>query len=176
MLLVNMICKCLNRSRIASTVLIGHLLWVTPLASCFADDRQQSIYIDSNSLIKDQKQGTAIYEGDVLMQQGGLSIRGDRVTLYLKDGDVIQITAVGQPAILEQIAKTPEQTEVEAHALTIVYRPQQQSIELNEQASLDQNGSVTKSNKIVYDIAAARVQAGGDNGHVNIVIQPREGE
>jgi len=141
------------------------------------EDSQQPILISSNSAVKDDKQGFTIYQGDVDIKQGSLNIKADKVTIYSASEAVTKIIAEGKPASFKQ---KPEinKGDVLAKANTIEYRVIQKKITLTEDASLDQDGSSIKGNKIDYDIDAARIEAAGnqgqngDGGRVNVVIPP----
>jgi len=141
------------------------------------EDSQQPILISSNSAIKDDKRGLTIYQGDVDIKQGSLNIKADKVTIYSASEEVTKIVAEGQPASFKQ---KPElnKGDVLAKANTIEYRVSQKKITLTKDASLDQDGSSITGNKINYDMEAARIEAagskeeGGDNGRVNVVIEP----
>lgn len=143
-------------------------------AFALPEDRDQPIYISSNSFVRDEKQKVAIYEGEVTLDQGSLKIRGDKVTVHLNpDDSPKRIEATGNPAIFRQ-KPSADDAEVVAEALHLDYQIDKQTIDLYKQASILQEGSTTRSNKITYSMKSARLEAGGeDEGRVNIVIQPR---
>lgn len=140
------------------------------------DDSEQPIYIKSNSAVRDDKQGTTIYAGNVDMQQGSMRIKANKVTLHSTDESITRIVAEGSQEQLASFKQQPEPNagDTEALAETIEYQVADDIITLINNASLTQaDGSTISSNKITYDVNAARVEAGGENGQVETVITPR---
>ena len=66
-------------------------------------DRDQPIRIQADSAELDDKQGVAVYRGDVIITQGTLKITGDTVTItQTASGDIDVFTSVGNLAYYEQ--------------------------------------------------------------------------
>ena len=148
------------------------LLLGATLVKALPDDREQPLYISSDTAVRDEKAGITVYQGDVDINQGSLNIRGDKVTVYFGAEGIKRILAVGGPASFKQ-KPSADADEVKATAMTIEYNPEQDIILLSEQAELEQNGDVIRSNKVRYDINSDIVEAGGGaDNRVNIVIQP----
>lgn len=62
-------------------------------------DREQPIRIQADSAELDDKQGVAVYRGDVVITQGTMKVTGDTVTITQNaQGDVEVFTSVGKPA------------------------------------------------------------------------------
>ncbi len=140
-------------------------------AASFAlpDDSQQPIHVSSDRAQKDDKRGITIYQGDVNITQGSLNISAEKVTIYSNTDSIDKIIAEGKPARFKQRPEAAGNLVI-AHADTIKYELQKESILLLKDASLEQDGTTITGNKIDYDIQAAVVNAGDNKGRVNIVI------
>ena len=168
-----------NKNSLAkyAAVFIACLAIALPLSNVYAlpDDSQQAIVIKSNSAVRDDKQGVTIYSGNVNMTQGSMRISANKVTLFSKNNDIVKIVAEGgsQRASFKQQPR-PNEGDIEADAQTIEYHLADDIITLLDDASLKQaDGSMISSNKITYDVSAARVEAGGENGQVETIINPK---
>ena len=144
-------------------------------------DREQPIRIQADSAELDDKQGVAVYRGDVIITQGTLKITGDTVTItQTASGDIDVFTSVGKPAYYEQ--KPAEDKEiVKAYGLTIQYFSSNERIVLIDQAKVIQEGNTFEGEKIVYDTQRQIVNAGRATGtnlsvprpRIDMVIQPK---
>lgn len=140
-------------------------------------DRQQAIEIEAQSALREEQKGVTVYEGDVKIQQGSMVIKADKVTLYTTGNTLTRIVCVGTPAYYEQQPK-PDGGPVIARANTIEYRLDTETIELVDNASLDQDGTTLNGERIDYDvrqqIIKARGGAGDGNERIRMVIPPNQ--
>ncbi|WP_161864945.1 MULTISPECIES: lipopolysaccharide transport periplasmic protein LptA [Pseudomonas] len=144
-------------------------------------DRDQPIRIQADSAELDDKQGVAVYRGDVIITQGTLKITGDTVTItQTASGDIDVFTSVGNLAYYEQ--KPAEDKEiVKAYGKTIQYFASNERIVLIDQAKVIQEGNTFEGEKIVYDTRRQIVNAGRATGgnvstprpRIDMVIQPK---
>lgn len=161
------------------------LLFSLALASSSAwalpTDREQPIRVQADSAELDDKQGVAVYRGDVVITQGTLKITGDTVTITQdKNGDIEVFTSVGKPAYYEQKPSADKQI-VKAYGLTIQYFAANERIVLIDQAKVIQEGNTFEGEKIVYDTQRQIVNAGRATGtnltaprpRIDMVIQPK---
>lgn len=144
-------------------------------------DREQPIRVQADTAELDDKQGVAVYRGDVVITQGTLKITGDKVTITQNaQGDIEVFTAVGKPAYYEQKPAADKQI-VKAYGLTIQYFAANERIVLIDQAKVIQEGNTFEGEKIVYDTQRQIVNAGRANGaplttprpRIDMVIQPK---
>ena len=144
-------------------------------------DREQPIRVQADTAELDDKQGVAVYRGDVVITQGTLKITGDKVTITQNaQGDIEVFTAVGKPAYYEQKPAEDKQI-VKAYGLTIQYFAANERIVLIDQAKVIQEGNTFEGEKIVYDTQRQIVNAGRANGvnlttprpRIDMVIQPK---
>ncbi|GAC1036292.1 lipopolysaccharide transport periplasmic protein LptA [Pseudomonas oryzihabitans] len=145
-------------------------------------DRTQPIRVQADSAELDDKQGVAVYRGDVVITQGSMKITGNTVTLTQDNqGNIKVATSVGKPAYYEQ-KPSADKDLVKAYALTIQYFAQENRIILIDQAKVIQQGNTFEGEKIVYDTQRQIVNAGRANGskvttprpRIDMVIQPKD--
>ncbi|OKN94045.1 lipopolysaccharide transport periplasmic protein LptA [Pseudomonas aeruginosa] len=130
----------------------------------------------------DDKQGVAVYRGDVVVTQGSTKLTGNTVTLKQdKNGDIEVVTSVGKPAYYEQ-KPAPDKDVTKAYGLTIQYFVTQNRVVLIDQAKVIQEGNTFEGEKIVYDTQRQIVNAGRATGsqvtsprpRIDMVIQPKK--
>ncbi|MBT8766237.1 lipopolysaccharide transport periplasmic protein LptA [Pseudomonas boanensis] len=147
-------------------------------------DRDQPIRVQADSAELDDKQGVAVYRGDVIITQGTLKITGDTVTITQdSNGDIQVFTSVGKPAYYEQKPAVDKEI-VKAYGMTIQYFASNERIVLIDQAKVIQEGNTFEGEKIVYDTQRQIVNAGRATGtnvstprpRIDMVIQPKKKE
>ncbi|WBA80886.1 lipopolysaccharide transport periplasmic protein LptA [Endozoicomonas sp. GU-1] len=159
--------------------LVG-LLFVPFMAMALPADRQQPIQIDSDTADIDNKKGVSVYRGDVVMTQGTTRITGDVITIYTRDRELTRVIARGNKARAYYEELQPgEQGMVQAWGNTIRYDVESDQIELIKNAQLSQKGDTFTGEQIDYNLTLQTVNAKGtpsqgDNGRVQMVIQPRQ--
>ncbi|WP_426149810.1 lipopolysaccharide transport periplasmic protein LptA [Pseudomonas sp. DC3000-4b1] len=145
-------------------------------------DRNQPIHIQSDDAQLDDKQGVAVYTGDVVITQGSMKITGNKVTVTrAANGDVDVFTAVGNLAYYEQ-KPAVDKPIVQAYAVTIQYFAAQDRIVLIDKAKVINDGNTSEGEKIVYDTVRQVVNAGRATGskltaprpRIDMVIQPKK--
>lgn len=166
-------------------LLLGSLCCMLPaIALALPSDRDQPIHIQANTADLDDKKGTAIYRGDVIITQGTLKITGNTVTLIQnKNGDLDYFKSVGGPAYYEQIPAEGDD-KLQAWGNTIEYYVQKDNIVITDQARVKQGGNSSRGEKIVYDIKQEQVNIGRakpgsvsqPEPRVHMVIEPRKKE
>jgi len=159
-----------------SAYLLGSSAWALP------EDRDQPIRVQADTAELDDRQGVAVYRGDVIITQGTMKITGDTVTITQDDnGDVEVFTSIGKPAYYEQKPAVDKEI-VKAYGLTIQYFAANERIVLIDQAKVVQEGNTFEGEKIVYDTRRQIVNAGRATNadvttprpRVDMVIQPRK--
>lgn len=150
-------------------------VWALP------SDRDQPIRIQADTAELDDKQGVAVYRGDVIITQGTLKITGDTVTItQTASGDIDVFTSVGNLAYYEQKPAVDKEI-VKAYGKTIQYFSSNERIVLIDQAKVIQEGNTFEGEKIVYDTRRQIVNAGRATGNnvsmprprIDMVIQPK---
>ena len=134
------------------------------MALALPSDREQPIRVQADSAELDDKQGVAVYRGDVVVTQGSTKLTGNTVTLKQdKNGDIEVVTSVGKPAYYEQ-KPAPDKDVTKAYGLTIQYFVTQNRVVLIDQAKVIQEGNTFEGEKIVYDTQRQIVNAGRATG------------
>ena len=155
--------------------LLGALVSATP-ALALPADRQATITVEADRAQINEKTGITDYQGAVIIKQGSLLIEAEQVTIYSTDGQAHKIICLGKPAHYQQQPNI-EDGLVNAHADTIEYYLDRDTITLIKNASLEQQGSTLKGDHINYDLKAELVVArGSDNSQqrVHMVIPASE--
>jgi lipopolysaccharide export system protein LptA len=153
--------------------LAGWLL-VPCLAWGLASDRGKPIQIEADRATLDEKAGVSVYEGNVHMQQGTLQLRGQRMTVRVRDSQVTGITIDGRPASFSQ---RPDGADSDQHAEAdhIEYHAAEQRLILEGNALIRQSDKEQfSSNRIVIRLRDNTVSAGDSSSgsRVRITLQP----
>ena len=149
------------------------LIWL-PWTICNASP--DSIQIEGDSAIFDQGRRNVTYTGSVIATRGDLVIAGDKLTVALVRDDVDTIRTIGNPAKFS-LRKTPadenstQYAELKATALTIIFAPAANQLQLLGDATLQQGGNVIHSNEITYDLDAQQIRAEGRNERVRMEFE-----
>ena len=97
----------------------------------------------------------------------------DRLEIYTVEGNQLErIIAYGTPAYVEQKPE-PDKPLVKARGEIIRYLVKEERLQLEKNASIDQDGAVVNSNIIDYFIKDEVVKASGSEKRVRVVIPPR---
>ena len=159
----------------------GALLWIALLlapvaASALSSDREQAIDIVADSLQIDDAKNISIYKGKVVMRQGSLHIRADRIALYFNDqNELLQLEIEGNPATLQQTTDAGEA--VTGSARHILYSDNQLKLKLTGDARFVSNQDSIDSEWITINTDTDAIQAGSIQGknRVRMLIQPKNG-
>jgi lipopolysaccharide export system protein LptA len=154
-------------------------------------DRDKPTQIESNRMSADDVRRMTIFEGDVVVTRGTLTIRAERIVVR-QDAEGYQFaTATGSPVRLRQRqdAKPPaEGVWMEGEALRIEVDDRNGKIEMFEQARVKRGGDEVAGNYIFVDQrsdfftvrsdgGSDKPAAGGDkpagDGRVRAVLQPK---
>ncbi|QEP44272.1 lipopolysaccharide transport periplasmic protein LptA [Ectothiorhodospiraceae bacterium BW-2] len=157
------------------------LLALTPLPLTAAErttlfnTSNEPISIQSDTLTIDESSGISLYQGQVVLQQGDLTLKADRLEIVTTDRAIASVTTHGTPTHLQQLTPTP----LEAQANTIRYDATQATLDFQGNARLTHSGDQFSGNAIRYLIHQNRVEAssgGSSKQRVHVILQPREAE
>jgi lipopolysaccharide export system protein LptA len=141
-------------------------------ARALPGDASQPIQIRAEHLETDENAGTAVYTGSVEAQQGTMRVSADEMTVQVENRKVVRITARGTPARYQQLLEADKGL-VKADARTIIYHTQEEQVDLEGDAFLEQGGNEIAGELIHYDIVAGKVNAqAGDREPVRVILQP----
>jgi lipopolysaccharide export system protein LptA len=156
------------------------LTLMTTFSFALESDREQPIRIQADAAIVDEKNGSSVYKGNVIITQGTLEVTANEVEIFTADGEVIQI-----------IAKTEEDSELLAHyqqqvnetmdmvladARKITYLVQEERLHLSGDARLQQVQDVFTGQLLYYDLGRGIVNLNSNGGsdRVNMTITPKK--
>lgn len=137
-------------------------------------DADEPIRVNARSVETNEKTGMAVYRGDVQVEQGGLSIRADRIEIRTRNKRTDFIRATGKPAKLRQRADEATE-EIRAEADRIDYRVAGGRIEMTGNVTVRRGGDTFTGNVLQYDLDDRTLKASGDesgDGRIHAVIQP----
>lgn len=148
--------------------------------------RNLPIAIEADSAEQLEQQGLTIYRGNVTMIQGNLRIEAAEIQIHSIKSlpqDNRRISEVVANGDLAMFSHTDEDdTEVIARAKKIDYAPLKDTVVMSGNASLVQQGSSVRGDKIEYFISEQKVKAasissspGAKEGRVKTVITPGQG-
>jgi lipopolysaccharide export system protein LptA len=147
-------------------------------------DRDKPVNLEADRVAIDDARKTALFEGNVVLTQGTLQIRGDRMQVR-QDKDGFQYgTTWGSPAHFRQKREGFEEY-IEGWAERIEYDGRAESMQMFDRAQLKRGLDEVRGNYISYDakseffqVTGGRTGAAPDSpeGRVRAVIQPRSTE
>jgi lipopolysaccharide export system protein LptA len=183
--------SCSPESEVISTILkwlLGVLVFCTcclgltgPVQAERAD-RSKPINLESDRMRVDDAQKTSVFEGKVVMTQGTLTIRADRV-MVRRDPEGYQYgSASGNPASFRQ-KRDGANEYIEGEAERIEYNGKLDKVEFFNRARLKREpADEVRGNYISYDSrteyftvtgGAGPAASGSPDARVHAVIQPR---
>lgn len=124
----------------------------------------QPVEITADGLSVDEKAGTAIFTGNILLVQGELRLSSDQLLVNYLDGDrrkIDRVTATGNVLL-----STPSEA---AKGQQAVYSLTSHSIEMTGNVVLTQNNNVMQGQKLNVDLTSGTGQM---SGRVKTVLQP----
>ncbi len=142
------------------------------------DDSQQPVHIEADRAEIDEALGVMTYTGHVIVRQGGIEMRADKVVVYSKEGELQRITAQGQPA--HYLQERADGKIVKGSSQRMEYNANSKQVLLLDKAQFWQGGNRFSGNRIQYDPDAERVLANagaasktGEQQRVTVTLQPR---
>lgn len=113
-------------------------------------DRHKPIHMEADQLIIDDANQTSTFEGNVLLSQGSMSIRGDRVIVRQGKDGFSHGTAIGRPAVFRQKREGYDEY-VEGRAERIEYDARSETVEFLGQARMKRNEDEVRGEHISYN-------------------------
>ncbi|WP_115720026.1 lipopolysaccharide transport periplasmic protein LptA [Gallaecimonas mangrovi] len=159
----------MNSLKILSNAL---LLLCLPFVATAADgDFDKKISVTASRNYADGIKKILVYERDVQISQGTLSLSADRVEINASQNERV-FTATGHPVQLRQ--KLNDGTWIKAQANEIKYFENKRLVIMKGDAQIEQNGSIAKGDTIQYDLQAQRLMATAkdSNGRVTTIFEP----
>jgi len=140
------------------------------------NDGDNPLSINARSVEADEKTGTAVYRGNVVLEQGSLSIRADRLEVRSHQNQTEYVVATGQPVRLRQ-QSDGQNEEIQAEAEKVEYHVISRKVDMSGNVSLRQGTDLFMGHALHYDIDNKRLSATGDDsddGRIKVTIQPKK--
>ncbi|AMX02029.1 lipopolysaccharide transport periplasmic protein LptA [Microbulbifer thermotolerans] len=139
-------------------------------------DREQPIKVQAKKLEANRGKNLSVYSGDVVITQGSLQIRADRVEVHGNaTGEISRVIATGRPAHFQQ-QMVQSQNPVKARARRIEFTVSTDELHLIGDAHVNRDGNTLTAEKIDYDLKSEEMQAQGQSGdgRVEMIWKPEK--
>ncbi|AOY01311.1 lipopolysaccharide transport periplasmic protein LptA [Jeongeupia sp. USM3] len=152
------------------------ILLAAPLAQAETADREKPMNITADYANFDQKNNVGVYTGNVIVVQGTMTLKADKVTVR-QDADGNQFSlGDGKPVKFRQRMDTGEW--VDANSLHYDYDGKTGILKLINKAWVRRDtGDEVIGDVIIYDMATSTYQAqtdGKPGSRVNITLMPKK--
>ena len=164
-----------NKSLGLAGIILPFLLINVAPVFALEGDREQPITIDSNSATYDDKMGTSIYQGNVVVIQGSMRMDADKLVVYIVNGAIDKLVATGKPVKFKQLPQVGKE-EMKGRSLIAEYYPEKTLLVLMKQAVVWQGTNQSSSELILYDSKNSVIKAGensSDDKRVHATFQPK---
>ena len=149
-------------TRAVCATALGVLL-VAAEAHALPNDREQPVKVSADKLEANRSKNLSVYSGNVVISQGSLQIRADRVEVHGNaKGEINKVVATGAPAHFQQ--QVEESTSpVKARAKRIEFLVSSDALKLTGEALVDRDGNTLSAERIDYDLNSEQMQAQGQS-------------
>lgn len=141
------------------TLVIMSVFLAPEICLALSSDRDQPVILNSASLNVDDEKQQSVFQGNVLIRQGSIIIKAERVTTIAENDNLNKVLIEGNPASFRQL--TDEKKEIKAQANRIEYFVNDNQLILLGNAKIAQDdGNVFAAERIVYDTERHYFDAG----------------
>ena len=148
-------------------------------------DRDQPVNVEADSVEIDDKKQEAVFSGHVVLTQGTLMLKADRIVVKQSESGFQSGVAEGKPAYFRQ-KREGYADFIEGEAERVVYNGKAEKIELFTKAKLKRGGDEVRGAYISYNALSEffEVNSGDSNAiapgspraRVRAIIQPRKSD
>jgi len=160
------------------------LVAVTPTALAERTDRQQPVNIESDRMTVDDRNKVHVFEGNVILTQGSLLLKGDKLVVTQDAAGFQNGVATASGGKLATFRQKREATKeyVDGEAERIEYDSRNEKARLFNRARVTSGGDEVRGAYIEYDAitenylatnAPGSKPASGGDARVRAVIQPK---
>lgn len=141
-------------------------------------DRSKPVNLEADTVTLDDVKKTSVYQGNVVLSQGTLTLRADRVQITQNDAGLDKLNATGRPVAFRQKIEGRDEF-IEGFAERIEYDSVNSQLELIGQAQLRRGGDELRGNQISYNAntefykVVGQPDAKTPSGRVRAVIRPK---
>ena len=169
------------QSLLLGGLLAACLIW-QPLAMAEESDRDKPIELEADTVTVNDAKKISIYTGNVILTQGTLQIKADKM-IVREDQDGFQhSTCTGNPTTFKQ-KRTGKDEWMQGSAQRIEYNGRMDKVQLYTSAWVRRGEDVVNGDYISYDANAEYAEviggtkanpAGTPNSRVKAIIQPKK--
>jgi len=159
-------------------LIISILAWSALPAFAEKADRDKPVHLEADNVTLDDIKKVSVFDGNVLLVQGTLMLRADRLEAR-QDGDGLQnVSAKGNPVSFRQKRDGVDEY-IEGFANQIDYDNTQSIMRLIGDARLRKGGDEIRGSQITYDAKTEFYKvigeqgAPGTSGRVRVIIRPK---
>ncbi|MEA9390344.1 lipopolysaccharide ABC transporter substrate-binding protein LptA [Acerihabitans sp. TG2] len=167
--------KSKTKNNIYRIVTAGALLLGCANALALTGDTNQPIKIDSAQQSVDMLTNTVTLTGSVIVKQGSIDIRADKVVITRPNGEQGKevVEGFGNPVTFYQLQDNGKP--IKGHAQKIRYEVANDFVVLTGDAYLEQLDSSVKGDRITYLVKKQQMEAFSDKGkRVTTVLVPSQ--
>ncbi len=141
-------------------------------------DRDKPINLEADTVTLDDIRKVSVYEGNVILSQGTLMLRADRVQVTQNAEGLDKVVASGRPVSFRQKVDGRDEF-IEGYASRIEYAGATSQLELIGEARLRRNGDELRGAQISYNAntefykVVGQPDAQTPAGRVRAVIRPK---
>lgn len=127
-------------------------------------DREKPIEIESDTMIVDDTKNTSTYQGDVILTQGTLIIRADKLVVREDNQGFQHSTSIGNPTTFKQKRDGLDEY-IEGIGQRIDYDGHMDKVHIYKDAKVKRGNDIVMGDYIVYDANAEIAQAMSDSSN-----------
>lgn len=150
-------------------------------ASAEKADRDKPTQIEANRMSSDDTRRMTLFEGNVVLTKGTLTIRADRIVVRQDPEGYQHSTATGTPVRFRQRQDPKDGKEgewIEGEARRIEVDDRRSTVELFDKARVTRGGDVVSGDHIFVDqrsdfFSVSAGKDGGSGGRVRAILQPK---
>jgi lipopolysaccharide export system protein LptA len=156
------------------------LPWYAPQARAERADRDKPTQIEADHMTSDEVRRVAIFEGNVVVTQGTITVRADRIVVRQDADQLRHITATGNPVRLRERADGvggKPGAWIDGQAQRVEIDERDEKVDLFDNARVTRDGDEVRGEHIALDQRAESFSVTGGaqapEGRVRAVIQPK---
>jgi lipopolysaccharide export system protein LptA len=141
-------------------------------------DREKPVHLEADNVTLDDIKKVSVFEGNVLLTQGTLMLRADRVEAKQNDNGLQNVSAEGNPVSFRQKRDGVDEY-IEGFARQVEYDNMQGTLRLIGNARLSKGGDEIRGSQITYDTKTefykviGQQGVAGPSGRVRVIIRPK---
>lgn len=163
--------------KFAPLALVGAAL-LAGVAHAEKADRDKPIHLEADTVTLDDIRKVSVYQGNVILSQGTIMLRADRVQVTQNGSGLDRVVATGRPVSFRQKLDGRDEF-IEGYASRVEYSGTTSQLELIGEARLRRNGDELRGAQISYNAntefykVVGQPDAETSGGRVRAVIRPK---